>query len=98
MFTKAIQGFKVYKLWSKAWDVVTHWEDNVGTVDGVPVKSAWASKINWTQAVTVAGSLLAMFGLDLTVEQKASLVSGITVFGAIVTWAFRTWFNNSVTK
>ena len=65
----------------------------------VPIKSAWSSKINWTQAValTATGTTL-VFGpsASLTPEQQLAIVTVIHIIGAVVTWVCRTWFNRSV--
>lgn len=100
MFVKAIKGLQAYRIWAKAYDVITKWRSNVGTevVNGVPVKSAWLSKINWTQAVTVVAMILTFFGINVPEETKAALIAGIGSIGAVVTWIFRTWFNKTVTE
>ena len=63
----------------------------------VKVKSAAASKINWTAGVAIAGTLLTMFGFDLPVEQQATIVAAINIVAGLSTWLFRTFFNKSVT-
>ncbi len=71
----------------------------------VPVKSAWLSKINWTQ---VGGLLLSAFVainpndvLSLVVNPdpatKAAIIFGIQTLQTGVTMVMRTWFNRSVT-
>jgi hypothetical protein len=99
MFKKAIKGIQAYKLWTRAYDLVTKWEDNVGetVVNGVPVKSAWLSKINWTQAIGLLAAVLTFFGLDLPAETQAQILAGIAGVTAVVTWFFRTFKNNTVT-
>lgn len=62
----------------------------------VPVKSAWLSKINWTQAVAVVAALLTMFGFTLTPEQQAAIAVTITVIQALITWILKTWFTPTV--
>ena len=65
----------------------------------VPIKTAWASKINWTQAVSVTSMALVLFfgpGASLTTEQQLAIVTVIHLIGAAVTWICRTWFNRSV--
>ena len=61
------------------------------------VKSAWASKINWTQAVAFAAMLFTMFGIDLPAELQAQIVTGIGIVAAVVTWILRTWFTTAIT-
>lgn len=63
----------------------------------VEVKSAWTSKINWTQAATVAFSVATLFGIDVPAETKAQAITVITAAGGVVTWALRTWFTKAVT-
>jgi hypothetical protein len=63
----------------------------------VAVKSAWASKINWTQGVGLAASLLAMRGVDLPPETQAQIVVAIQAVVGVATWVARTWFTTSVT-
>jgi hypothetical protein len=41
------------------------------------VKSAWASKINWTRGFAGAGVLLAMFGVDFDAQTQADILAGI---------------------
>lgn len=62
----------------------------------VPVRSAWFSKINWTQAVAVLASVGVVFGISMPPETQVSIVAGIQGAQALVTWALRTFFNNSV--
>ena len=61
------------------------------------VKSAWASKINWTQAVAFAAMLFTMFGIDMPAELQAQIVTGIGIVAAVVTWILRTWFTTAIT-
>lgn len=63
----------------------------------VAVKSAWASKINWAQAVGLVASLLAMKGVDLPPETQAQIVVGVQAIVSVATWIARTWFTTSVT-
>jgi hypothetical protein len=66
------------------------------TVATVPIKSAWLSKINWTQLVSVIASLLALKGIDLDAQTQANILAGIVGINAVVTFVMRTWFNGSV--
>lgn len=68
-----------------------------GDVVTVDVKSAWASKINWTQAVAVAAAGLSYFGLNLDAPTQAALLMVITGAQGVATWIIKTWFTNSVT-
>jgi hypothetical protein len=65
----------------------------------VPVKSAWASKINWTQsvaAIAMIATLVSGGKLNITADQQVSIVVTIGVFSNVITWILRTWFNGSV--
>jgi hypothetical protein len=69
---------------------------DIPTSARVEVKSAWFSKINWTQGVSLIATLLALKGFTLDAETQVALVTGIQSAQAVVTWAFRTFFNRSV--
>ncbi len=76
-------------------------EAKAGGVAVVPVKSGWASKINWTQVAGPGAStiavLLGFFGLNLTADQIIGLVMAIQTVQSVVTWVIRQWFTSSVT-
>jgi len=61
------------------------------------VKSSWASKINWTQAVAFAAMLFTMFGIDLPADVQAQIVAGIVAAQGVLTWVLRTWFTTAIT-
>lgn len=61
------------------------------------VKSAWLSKINWTQAIGVLASILVVFGINLDVQTQLAVVAGIQGVVAAVTWVMRTFFTKTVT-
>lgn len=63
----------------------------------VETKSAWASKINWTQAVSLVATILAVKGVNLDPDTQIAVVMTIQGIQAIVTWVFRTWFTTTVT-
>ena len=63
----------------------------------VPIKPAWQSKINWTQGVSLAATLLALKGFNLAAETQVAIVATIQGGQAVATWIFRTFFNKSVT-
>jgi hypothetical protein len=66
----------------------------------VPLKSAWASKINWTQAIAGVAMIVAFLTggqLDVSADQQAALVVVIGVVGNVVTYIQRTWFTRAVT-
>jgi hypothetical protein len=62
----------------------------------VEVKSAWLSKVNWTQAVSLGATLLALKGFTLDAETQLAIVVGIQSAQSVATWALRTFFNRSV--
>ena len=62
----------------------------------VPVKSAWLSKINWTQAISLGASVLAVKGINLDTETQLAIVATIQGVQSVATWAFRTFANNTV--
>ncbi len=63
----------------------------------VAVKSAWLSKINWTQFVAFIAMLLTMFGIDLPPETQASILAAIVAGSSVITWVLKTFFTNTVT-
>lgn len=70
------------------------------TVAQVDVQSAWLSKINWTQAVSVAASLLVFTTggkINIPLEQQVGIVTGIQALSGVVTWVLKTWFTKTVT-
>ena len=72
----------------------------ITTVAQVEVQSAWASKINWTQAIGIGASILAVVSshkYEIPVETQLSLVAGIQGMQAVVTWIIKTWFNKTIT-
>jgi hypothetical protein len=60
-------------------------------------KTAWFSKINWTQAVSFLAMIIAFFGFDLPAEQQAEIVAAILAVTNVVTWIIRTWFTDTLT-
>jgi uncharacterized membrane protein HdeD (DUF308 family) len=68
-----------------------------GDVVRVEVKSAWTSKINWTQAVAGVAMLLAYFGINLDANTQAAILALIVALQSITTWVLKTWFTNTVT-
>lgn len=66
----------------------------------VPTKSAWLSKINWTQGVSSVAMLLTLVSggtLSLTADQQTAIIVTIGVVGDIATWVIKTWFTPTVT-
>lgn len=63
----------------------------------VAIKSAWWSRINWTQAVALFASVGVIFGLDLSPEEQAKIVATIQAVASLATIILRTWFTDSIT-
>lgn len=66
----------------------------------VETKSAWLSKINWTQAVAVTANLLVLTTggkFDIPPEVQAQIVVGIGAVQGLATWIFKTWFTPTIT-
>lgn len=63
----------------------------------VDYKSAWLSKINWTQAIAVVAGLLSYFGFDLDAQTQEAVLMGIVGIQAVVTWVLKTFFTSTVT-
>ncbi len=68
----------------------------VGTNAVVPVKSAAASKINWTAIISAGAMLGSYFGLHLTPEMVGGVVTTIGVGSQLMQFVFRTFFTKSV--
>jgi uncharacterized membrane protein len=66
----------------------------VATVD---VKSAWMSKINWVQVLSVLASILVVFGVNIPPELQAEIATVITALNGIATIVMKTWFTTTVT-
>lgn len=63
----------------------------------VPVKSAWESKIIWTQVVAVVAMFGTLFGIDLPPELQAEIVGGIVLLQGGVTFVLKKYFTNTIT-
>lgn len=66
----------------------------------IQMKSAWLSKINWTQVVGVGASVLVLATsgkVDIPLEQQALIVVAIQAIQGVVTWAFKTFWTPTVT-
>jgi len=65
----------------------------------VPVKSAWSSKVNWTQAVGGLAMIIAFAtggALNLSAEDQAAIVTVIGLVQGVVTWILKTWYSPAV--
>lgn len=49
------------------------------------------SKINWTNLVAAAATLMTVFGFDLSIEAQAQIVTGIALVTQLLTVVFRTF-------
>ena len=63
----------------------------------VEVKSAWLSKINWTQAVAALAALFTLFGHSIPDDVQADVLTAITCIAAVVTWVQRTFLTTTIT-
>jgi hypothetical protein len=61
----------------------------------VPVKSAWYSKINWTQGIALS-SYAFTFWSHLGPDQKATVMGAIAILHTFTTGVLRIWFNGTV--
>ena len=65
----------------------------------VPVVSAWASKINWTQAVAAFAMILTLVSggkIGMDADQQTAVVVTIGVGCNIATWIMKTFFTARV--
>ena len=63
----------------------------------VAIKSAWWSKVNWTQIIAMAASLAVVFGLNISPEDQAKIVATVQGVSALATIVLRTWFTTTIT-
>lgn len=67
----------------------------------VPIKSAWASKINWAAGVGLLAALLSIWNIDVSAELQTTIVRVITDIVSVIVPALiiilRTKFTTSVT-
>jgi hypothetical protein len=82
---------------AKVMDAVAA-QAEAGGLTVAPVKSGWASKINWVQFAGPLCSLLAAFGLALKPDELVGLVVAVQTVQSIATWVIRTWFTRAVTR
>lgn len=70
------------------------------TVAQVDVQSAWASKINWTQAIGIGASLLVFTTggkVNIPIEVQGEIVLGIQAVQSLASWVLKTWFTKTIT-
>jgi hypothetical protein len=75
-------------------------DETTAPVVTVPIKSAWASKVNITQAVGVAATALALLTsnkFSVPLDVQAQMVAAIQAVQAVATWIMRTWFTSAIT-
>lgn len=64
----------------------------------VPIKSAWLSKINWTQIAGPVAGVLAFIGIkDVSVDQIAAIMLGIQSLQSVATIVIKTFYTGTVT-
>ncbi len=62
----------------------------------VPVRSSWASKINWTAIGGAVMTLVTTNALGLEAQTQVKVLAATQLVQSVATVIFRTWFNNSV--
>jgi lysozyme len=62
------------------------------------VKSAWASKVNWTMAAGVVFNILTLFGFDIPEDVRGQILTFGNSALFVLGWFFRTFMTNSVVK
>ena len=62
----------------------------------VPVKSGFASKINWTQVLGTVASLVTAYGVSLPPELVPALLVAVQGVTSLVTITMRMWFTKSI--
>lgn len=67
------------------------------TIVPVPVVSAWWSKINWTQVMSVGVMLATMAGVIVPSDVQRDVLAAIIAVQAAVTIVLKTFFTTSVT-
>ena len=70
------------------------------TVAQVDVQSAWVSKINWTQAVGILASVVAVVSgnkYQIPVETQLAIVAAIQALQSVATFVIKTWFTKTIT-
>ena len=78
--------------------------DSTSVVSGqtvtIETRSAWLSKINWTQVIGLLASVLVFATggkIDIPLEQQTEVVLAIQALQGLVTWVFKTWFTPTIT-
>ena len=61
------------------------------------IKSAWKSKINWTQVVGFVSMVAAIKGFEIPQDVQENIVIGIAALWGASTWIWKTYFTNTIT-
>lgn len=61
------------------------------------INPATLSKINWTQVISFAAMIAAVFGMDISADMQVQILAGITAIQSFLTIIFRTWFTDKTT-
>lgn len=61
-------------------------------------KSRFASKINWTAAVSMAVTLGTVFGVDIEPELQAKIAASVSTVAGTATIVWRTWLTSKTLK
>ena len=61
-----------------------------------PVKSPWASSVNWAQLGGLLASLMVYLKVPLDASQIASILISIQTIVGLFTWVKHTWFERDV--
>lgn len=72
-------------------------EPSVPATAVVPVVSAWYSKINWTQVISVGVMVATMAGIVVPTGMQEAVLAAIVAIQAVATIVLKTWFTKSVT-
>lgn len=64
----------------------------------VSTKSAWLSKINWSQVIAIVAMVGTTFNLfELTPDEQIKILSGIVAVQGAVTFVLKTFFTSTIT-
>ncbi len=69
----------------------------VPTTVTVPVKSAWYSKVNWTQAIGLAISGATALSGILPPQYGVPVAIGVQAAQSMITWYFKTFATTTIT-
>lgn len=66
-------------------------------VVNVEVKSAWLSKINWTQIIAAVSTLVTTNALGLDDATQVKVLAVTSIIHSVATVVLKTWFTPTVT-